>query len=101
MGYTQGTAFVDGELVPISEAKISLRDWNFLHSNATCEIATKYQGCWLAPVYMNLDGKRMNIKNLQLLRLLDILLSVELNALGGTILIGIMSLIYTILDILL
>ena len=50
MGYTQGTAFVDGELVPISEAKISLRDWNFLYSNATYEIATKYQGCWLAPL---------------------------------------------------
>jgi hypothetical protein len=26
MGYTQATAFVDGELVPISEAKISLLD---------------------------------------------------------------------------
>jgi hypothetical protein len=29
MGYTQATAFVDGELVPISEAKISLLDGIF------------------------------------------------------------------------
>ena len=50
MVYTQGTAFVYGELVPISETKISLRDWNFLHSNATYEIPTKCQGCWLAPL---------------------------------------------------
>ena len=48
MGYTQATAFVDGELVPISEAKISLLDGYFLHSDATYDIATKCRGCWLA-----------------------------------------------------
>ena len=41
MVYTQETAFVYGKLVPISEAKISLRDWNFLHSDTSYEIATK------------------------------------------------------------
>jgi hypothetical protein len=34
--------------VPISEAKISLLDGYFLHSDATYDIATKCRGCWLA-----------------------------------------------------
>ena len=30
-GYNQGAAHVDGQRVPIAEAKISLLDWGFLH----------------------------------------------------------------------
>ena len=39
LDFTKGAAFVDEEFVPISEAKISLLDWGFLHSDATYDVA--------------------------------------------------------------
>lgn len=42
--YSQGSAHVNGQLVPISEAKISLLDWGFLHSDATYDVAHVWQG---------------------------------------------------------
>ena len=36
--YSNGSAFVDEEFVAISEAKISLLDWGFLHSDATYDV---------------------------------------------------------------
>ncbi len=36
--YSNGSAFIDEEFVPISEAKISLLDWGFLHSDATYDV---------------------------------------------------------------
>lgn len=42
--YSNGSAHVDGRLVPISEAKISLLDWGFLHSDATYDVAHVWQG---------------------------------------------------------
>ncbi len=42
--YKQGSAYVDGQIVPISEAKISLLDWGFLHSDATYDVAHVWQG---------------------------------------------------------
>ncbi len=41
---TGGSAHVNGQLVPISEAKISLLDWGFLHSDATYDVAHVWQG---------------------------------------------------------
>ena len=38
--YTNGAAFIDQEIVPISEAKISILDWGFLHSDATYDVGT-------------------------------------------------------------
>ena len=38
------TAFVDGRLVPITEAKISLLDWGFLHSDATYDVVHVWKG---------------------------------------------------------
>ena len=35
----KGVAYVDGHIVPIEEAKISLLDWGFLHSDATYDVA--------------------------------------------------------------
>ena len=46
MSYEKGTAFVDGESVPIAEAKISLLDWGFLHSDATYDVAHVWQGAF-------------------------------------------------------
>ena len=40
----QGIAYVDGQLVPIAEAKISLLDWGFLHSDATYDVAHVWRG---------------------------------------------------------
>ena len=37
--FSNGSAFVDEEFVPISEAKISILDWGFLHSDATYDVA--------------------------------------------------------------
>lgn len=42
--FSKGAAFVDGRLVPISEAKISLFDWGFLHSDATYDVAHVWKG---------------------------------------------------------
>jgi len=36
--FAAGAAYVDQQLVPISEAKISLLDWGFLHSDATYDV---------------------------------------------------------------
>ena len=40
----QGVAYADGELTPIAEAKISLLDWGFLHSDATYDVAHVWGG---------------------------------------------------------
>ena len=32
--FSKGAAYVEGKMVPIAEAKISLLDWGFLHSDA-------------------------------------------------------------------
>ena len=33
--YPDGIAFLDGQYLPMSQAKISVLDWGFLHSDAT------------------------------------------------------------------
>ena len=42
--YTHGAAFIDQEIVPISEAKISILDWGFLHSDATYDVVHVWRG---------------------------------------------------------
>ena len=42
--YSKGAAFVDGQYVAIADAKISLLDWGFLHSDATYDVAHVWQG---------------------------------------------------------
>ena len=41
-----GAAFVDGEYVPLSEAKISLFDWGFTRSDATYDVASVWNGAF-------------------------------------------------------
>jgi branched-chain amino acid aminotransferase len=36
--FSNGSAFVDEKFVQISEAKISLLDWGFLHSDPTYDV---------------------------------------------------------------
>ena len=42
--FSKGAAHVDDRLVPIAEAKISLLDWGFLHSDATYDVAGVLKG---------------------------------------------------------
>ncbi|MGD8948879.1 MAG: aminotransferase class IV [Desulfobacterales bacterium] len=42
--FTHGVAYVDGQQVPIAQAKISILDWGFLHSDATYDVAHVWKG---------------------------------------------------------
>ncbi|ODA97437.1 branched-chain amino acid transferase [Mesorhizobium sp. SEMIA 3007] len=42
--YPRGVAFMDGQYVPMSEAKISVLDWGFLHSDATYDTVHVWNG---------------------------------------------------------
>ena len=42
--WRDGAAWVDDALVPISEARLPLLDWGFLHSDATYDVAHVWQG---------------------------------------------------------
>ncbi|MGB1010947.1 MAG: aminotransferase class IV [Thiolinea sp.] len=39
-----GAAYIGGDIVPIAEAKISLLDWGFLHSDATYDVVHVWEG---------------------------------------------------------
>ena len=42
--YADGIAWIDGDRVPIAEARLPLLDWGFLHSDATYDVAHVWQG---------------------------------------------------------
>ncbi|MER9676935.1 aminotransferase class IV [Mesorhizobium sp. M0208] len=42
--YPHGIAFMDGQYLPMSEAKISVLDWGFLHSDATYDTVHVWNG---------------------------------------------------------
>src|ERR1035437_2909948 len=42
--FSNGTAFVRGQYVPISEASIAITDWGFLRSDATYDVVTVWNG---------------------------------------------------------
>lgn len=42
--YPAGVAFLDGQYLPMSEAKISVLDWGFLHSDATYDTVHVWNG---------------------------------------------------------
>ncbi|PHQ71806.1 MAG: branched-chain amino acid transferase, partial [Sneathiella sp.] len=42
--YPEGVAFMDGQYLPMSEAKISVLDWGFLHSDATYDTVHVWKG---------------------------------------------------------
>ncbi|MFW6024432.1 MAG: aminotransferase class IV [Dichotomicrobium sp.] len=43
MSVPPGVAYLNGEFVPVSEAKISVLDWGFLHSDATYDVVHVWQ----------------------------------------------------------
>ena len=42
--YPEGAAFVDGEVVPIAEARIPILDWGFLRSDCTYDVVHVWNG---------------------------------------------------------
>ena len=42
--HPRGIAYVDGDYCPIAEAKISVLDWGFLHSDATYDVVHVWKG---------------------------------------------------------
>ncbi|RVD08635.1 MULTISPECIES: D-amino acid aminotransferase [unclassified Mesorhizobium] len=42
--YPEGVAFLDGQYLPMSQAKISVLDWGFLHSDATYDTVHVWNG---------------------------------------------------------
>ncbi len=42
--YADGAAFMEGEYVPIAEARIPILDWGFLHSDATYDVVSVWDG---------------------------------------------------------
>jgi branched-chain amino acid aminotransferase len=44
LDFSNGAAWVDDQFVPIAEAKISILDWGFLHSDATYDVAHVWKG---------------------------------------------------------
>jgi branched-chain amino acid aminotransferase len=44
--FSAGAAFIDGEYLPVAEAKIPVLDWGFLHSDATYDVAHVWRGSY-------------------------------------------------------
>ena len=42
--YTQGVAYIDGDFVPIDEARISIMDWGFTRSDVTYDVVHVWKG---------------------------------------------------------
>ncbi len=63
--FSKGVAFVDGSYVPIGEAKISLLDWGFLHSDATYDVAHVWKGKFFR-INDHLDRFHASMLNLRL-----------------------------------
>lgn len=63
--YPHGIAFVDGQYAPISEAKISVLDWGFLHSDVTYDTAHVWNGRFFR-LDLHLDRFFAGLKKLRL-----------------------------------
>ncbi len=44
LDFSNGAAWVDNQVVPIADAKISILDWGFLHSDATYDVSHVWKG---------------------------------------------------------
>lgn len=61
----QGCAYLDGEFVAPEDAKISIFDWGFLHSDATYDVAHVWQGKFFR-LDDHLDRFQVSLKALRL-----------------------------------
>lgn len=44
--FSKGAAWMDGEIIPVSEAKISVMDWGFTRSDATYDVVQVWDGAF-------------------------------------------------------
>jgi branched-chain amino acid aminotransferase len=44
--YETGAAFIEGKFVPVTEARVPITDWGFLHSDATYDVAHVWRGAF-------------------------------------------------------
>ena len=44
MNYPAGIAYIDGRFVAMEDARISVLDWGFLHSDATYDVVHVWNG---------------------------------------------------------
>jgi len=42
--FSKGAAWMDGEIIPISEAKIGVTDWGFTHADSTYDVTGVFEG---------------------------------------------------------
>lgn len=42
--FARGCAFIDGDYVPIAEARVPILDWGFIRSDATYDVVSSWQG---------------------------------------------------------
>ena len=63
--FSQGTAWIDGEFVPVSEARIPLLDRGFTRSDATYDVTHVWKG-WMFRLDDHLDRFERNMKALRL-----------------------------------
>ena len=65
--FSHGAAYVDDQFMPIAEAKISIFDWGFLHSDATYDVAHVWKGKFfrlddhIERFFYGMDKLRMSI----------------------------------------
>lgn len=66
-GYPAGVAYQDKQYIPVSEAKVSVLDWGFLHSDATYDTVHVWDGAFfrldlhIERFFKSLAGLRMHI----------------------------------------
>ena len=46
MDYSSGAAWIDGKIIPISEAKISVFDWGLTRSDITYDVVHVWEGAF-------------------------------------------------------
>jgi len=63
--YSKGAAFIGGQNVAIADAKISLLDWGFLHSDATYDVAHVWQGKFFR-IYDHIARFQASMANLRM-----------------------------------
>lgn len=68
--YPHGVAFMDGQYLPMSEAKISVLDWGFLHSDATYDTVHVWNGRFFR-LDLHLDRFLAGVERLRMKLLYD------------------------------
>ena len=63
--FAEGTAFIDGEYVPVREARIPILDYGFLRSDATYDVAHVWKG-YMFRLADHLDRFERNVAALRM-----------------------------------